>query len=57
MSLTVRRRHHQAIEGLDNFIKLGVPENLNKRLDGKKRPSVLGSDAFKGWVEITSSSR
>lgn len=44
------RRHHQAITALDKFIKAGVPEEVNNRLAGRQLPSVLGSDAFRGWV-------
>jgi putative transposase len=45
------RRHRQAINALDKFTKAGIPKEVNKLLDGKRLPSVLGSDGFKGWVE------
>ena len=32
--------------GLDHFVNSGVPEEVEKRLDRKKWPSILGDDHF-----------
>lgn len=45
------RRPHQAIVALDKFVKAGIPEEVSRQFDGKQLPSVLGSDAFRGWVK------
>jgi len=45
------RKHHQAIMALDKFVKVGVPQEVNRHFVGSHLPSVLGSDAFRGWVK------
>jgi len=39
-----RRKFHE-------FVMAGVPEDLEKKLDGKKWPSVLSSENFEEWVK------
>lgn len=45
------KRYGRAVRELDRFVKAGVPVGIEKRLSGKRLPSVLGSEGFKDWIK------
>jgi len=45
------KRLNKARRGLVAFTASGVPEVLQKMLEGKKWPSILGSEIYSDWIE------
>lgn len=45
------KRRLVAIRQFDSFVRAGVPLGLEKALEGKRLPAVIGSEGFVEWVK------
>ncbi|MFH0798772.1 MAG: transposase, partial [Pseudomonadota bacterium] len=44
-------KHGKALRELDRFVRAGIPEYLEKQLNGAHLPSILGTEGFKDWIK------
>lgn len=51
------KRHREALQRFDRFVRAGIPEYVERRYAGAKLPSIIGSDAFRDWIKVNFVSR